>query len=143
MIGDDVSLSDDLDNELNRYLATSKLSYFYVGKDGKEKMNNPLDWWRTHAKDFPTLAILTKKYLCIPATSAPVERLFSHAGLTITEKRNRLAEDVAADLIFLNANWEQLQFGKISTDEKNDVVEWDSDVEIIEPKATSDVRQDE
>ena len=79
----------------------------------------------------------------IPATSAPVERLFSHAGLTITEKRNRLAEDVAADLIFLNATWEQLRFGEISTDEKNDVVEWDSDVEIIEPKATSDVRQDE
>jgi hypothetical protein len=114
-----------------------------VGKDGKEKMNNPLDWWRTHGKNFPTLPFWPKIYLCILATSAPDERLFSHAGLTITEKRNRLAEDVATDLIFLNAFWEQLQFGEISTEAKNDVVEWDSDVEIIEPSPTSYLGQDE
>jgi hypothetical protein len=130
---DDVTVDDDLDNELNRYLTASKLPYFYLGKDKKEKMNNPLDWWRIHSSDFPTLAILAKKYLCTPATSAPVERLFSRAGLTITEKRNRLADDIAADLIFLNANWEKLKFGEEDgkTNEE-DVVQLDSDVEIIE-----------
>ena len=124
---------DERDQELNQYMATSRIPYFYVNKDGSESMHNPLDWWRTHANDFPTLAILAKKYLCIPATSAPVERLFSHAGLTITAKRNRLAEDVAAELIFLNANWEKLHFGE--EDVKGDVVEWDSDIEIVEATA--------
>jgi hypothetical protein len=46
------------------------------------------------------------------------ERLFSRAGLTITEKRNRINEDVAADLIFLNSNWdkfENLELGRVLT----------------------------
>jgi len=84
-------------------------------------MNNPLDWWRLHESTFPTLAILAKKYLCIPATSAPVERLFSRAGLKIAEKRNRLNEDVAADLIFLNANWDRLEGMEYGIDATNAV----------------------
>ena len=37
-----------------------------------------------------------------PATSAPSERLFSSAGLTIANNRARLAGDNAARLIFLH-----------------------------------------
>lgn len=99
-----------VENEIHKYLSMKKLAYYQTTSDGGRRMNNPLDWWRINQPEFPILSKLAKKYLCIPATSAPVERLFSRAGLTITEKRNRLAEDVAADLIFLNANWDKLDF---------------------------------
>jgi len=98
----------DLDHELNSYKIVQRILYFY-DENGVEKPNSPLQWWSVNAKKFPRLAKLAKKYLCIPATSAPAERLFSHAGLVITEKRNRLHEDVAADLIYLNMNWSKVQ----------------------------------
>ena len=74
---------------------------------------SPLDWWKEKSGLLPNLALLAKKYLCIPATSAPVERVFSRAGLTISKKRNALNCDVASDLIFLNSNWEVLRFDDI------------------------------
>ncbi|CAG8676686.1 3077_t:CDS:1, partial [Ambispora gerdemannii] len=34
---------------------------------------NPWKWWAEHEKKFPMLAIMTHKYLSIPATSVPSE----------------------------------------------------------------------
>jgi hypothetical protein len=47
--------------------------------------------------------------LCIPATSAPSERLFSTAGLTVSKKRARLNGGNAAALIFLHENLDILK----------------------------------
>jgi hypothetical protein len=67
-----------------------------------ELFNNPLDWWRVHEPDFPYLAKLAIKYLAIPATSAPSERVFSTAGLTIAKDRARLEASRANELVFLH-----------------------------------------
>ena len=48
---------------------------------------------------------LAKGVLCIPATSAPSERVFTAAGLTITKRRAPLNAKNAAALIFLNDSW--------------------------------------
>ena len=48
---------------------------------------------------------MAKKILCIPATSAPVERLFSTAGITIASDRTRLLPENAEDLVFLHDSW--------------------------------------
>ena len=45
---------------------------------------------------------LAIRILCIPATSAPAERVFSVAGLTIAKNRARLAPETANELIFLH-----------------------------------------
>jgi len=55
---------------------------------------------------YPMLARVARRALGIPATSAPVERLFSTAGLVLSHKRCSLSPDMAADLIFLHETWE-------------------------------------
>jgi hypothetical protein len=45
---------------------------------------------------------LQRKYFCIPATSAPSERVFSAAGYISSDRRNKLGNKLIDELIFLN-----------------------------------------
>jgi hypothetical protein len=64
--------------------------------------NCPLYWWKVNQPKFPLLAHLAHQLLCIPATLAPSERVFSSAGLTIAKDRARLAPQTANELVFLH-----------------------------------------
>jgi hypothetical protein len=64
--------------------------------------NCPLTWWKYNERKYKLLSILAARLLCIPATSAPSERVFSVVGLTIAKDRARLASDTANKLIFLH-----------------------------------------
>ena len=66
---------------------------------------NPLTWWRQNNERYPSLAILAKKYLCIPATSVLSERVFSTAGDIVTAQRSQLKSQQVDRLIFLKKNW--------------------------------------
>ncbi|GAB5031132.1 zinc finger bed domain-containing protein 1-like, partial [Nannochloropsis oceanica] len=66
----------------------------------------PLDWWRCNKRFFPALAKLARQYLCVPATSAGVERFFSAAGLTISNLRTRLSSKTVEMILFLRLNWD-------------------------------------
>jgi hypothetical protein len=76
--------------------------------DGKEVHNNPLDWWKLKAGKYPILSSIARRILCVPATSAPCERLFSYAGLTISNDRNRLLPENAEEFIFLRVAWQKV-----------------------------------
>lgn len=65
---------------------------------------NPLAWWKINGPRFPRLAALARRYLCIPGTSVPSERVFSAAGLTVNRLRTRLTPEHVDMLIFLNKN---------------------------------------
>ena len=67
---------------------------------------NPFQWWQSNQKSFPVLFGLARKYLCIPATLVPSERLFSDAGNQICEERNRLKASTVTELLFLKRNSE-------------------------------------
>ena len=64
--------------------------------------SDALVWWKINGKRFPILARLAKRYLCVPATSVPAERIFSTAGLVISNQRSSLTPENADMLIFLN-----------------------------------------
>ena len=65
----------------------------------------PLSLWRINKTRFPILSKLARKYLAIPATSTPSERLFSEAGNVMTIKRTQLAPNTLENLIFCKKNW--------------------------------------
>ena len=67
---------------------------------------HPLSWWRENAIRFAKLQRLARKYLCIPGSSVPSERLFSKAGQLVSERRNRLKPKNVDILLFLNHNLE-------------------------------------
>ncbi|XP_077085839.1 E3 SUMO-protein ligase ZBED1 [Siphateles boraxobius] len=69
-----------------------------LGLDG-----DVLQWWRLQV-DLPLLSALAKRYLSIPATSVPAERVFSTAGDIVTAQRSLIHPDHVDQLIFLKKN---------------------------------------
>ncbi|XP_046398132.1 zinc finger BED domain-containing protein 4-like [Ischnura elegans] len=65
--------------------------------------SDPIQEWDKLKVLYPTLHKIAMKYLPVVATSVPSERLFSKAGIIITEKRNRLTGKRLSKLIFLNS----------------------------------------
>lgn len=73
-------------------------------KDKNKKFNNPLLWWKQNEHKFPILAQMARKYLSIPATSAPSERIWSRASNVLTIKRAKLDDAIASDIMFIKEN---------------------------------------
>lgn len=84
---------DVLSDELSVYLRSP------VGRLNE----NPLEIWRDYKIQFPKLYKIAFKYLTIVGTSVPSERLFSQAGLVLTERRNRLKGKRLSKLLFLHS----------------------------------------
>lgn len=94
---DDEYLANNSNNELDRYLDITKTPIAIRNTD-------PLVWWKTREKEFLFLSQLARKYLSIPATSVPSERLFSDAGNTISAKRTSLSSSLVSQMLFLKRN---------------------------------------
>jgi len=76
-------------------------SYLHQSVIGLNK--NPLDEWESTKTVYPKLYKLAQKFLIIPGTSVPSERLFSKAGGTISQTRNRLTGSKLSKLLFLQS----------------------------------------
>jgi hypothetical protein len=70
--------------------------------------NCPLDWWKTSAHRFKNFERLAVKYLAIPATSAPSERIWSQAARVLTVKQNRMSQEVTSVIMYCKENRELL-----------------------------------
>ena len=68
------------------------------------RSSDPLAWWNENSLRFPRLVHVTKKYLYIPGSSVPVERLFSKAGQLVSERCNHLKPKNVDAMLFLNNN---------------------------------------
>ena len=49
--------------------------------------------------------MLARVILALPATSAPSERIFSTAGLTVNAKRSSLASSAVDKVVFVHENY--------------------------------------
>ena len=91
----ELSLEQKISNEISQYNAM-KIEH-------ADKLN-VLDWWKAQHVNFPHLFKVFQKYLHVPSTSVPSERMFSLAGNILTERRACLSPRNVNMLTFLNHN---------------------------------------
>lgn len=65
----------------------------------------PLQWWAENQCKYPSLCVVVRILLSVPATSVSSERLFSKTGQVISDRRSRLTPQHAEELCFLSQNW--------------------------------------
>lgn len=68
------------------------------------------DFWRKIKYVIPGMYRLAIKFLSIPATSGPVERLFSSSGYNIRPHRSRLTTNNLEKLTMIKCNLKTLKF---------------------------------
>ena len=61
----------------------------------------PFSWWRSRRKDYPLLARLARKYLSIPGTSTPSERVISRLNLVLSKRRLQMKGDFVSKIMFM------------------------------------------
>ena len=93
------NVSDEYDDheqeELDRYLS--------MRLDLKQIGDNPVLFWKGHAKAFPILATVARRRHSIPATTASVERSFSGGGRLVTKRRSNLSPTQVDNILFLRS----------------------------------------
>jgi hypothetical protein len=67
-------------------------------------------WWLLpeQQRDYPNLSKMALDILSIPAMSASIERLFSSANITVSDRRNRLTADTI-EMIESLKSWQKLK----------------------------------
>ena len=86
------SSKSEVDIEFDHYMELHRIA----------RLEDPLVWWKAHAQGLPRLAKLAKRFLSIPSTSVPSERVFSKAGELIAARRANLKPKNVDMILFLN-----------------------------------------
>jgi hAT family C-terminal dimerisation region len=68
-----------------------------------------LAFWKSNVEMVPFLASFARSILCIPASSASSERVFSAAGNIVTHKRTRISASKAEELVYIHDNYDRIQ----------------------------------
>jgi len=89
-------------------------SYFKLPALPKPKMD-VLAWWKVQEPVFPLLAEIARKFLCVPASSAPSERLFSASGNICTRLRSSLDPTNLELLVYVHENGTKVKMTYDST----------------------------
>ena len=60
--------------------------------DENDAFNDPLKWWKENGAKYPYVANIARKYLAIPATSAPSEQACSRLARILSLQRAGLSD---------------------------------------------------
>lgn len=93
------SLREESSDEFEVYHELRSIPFAVDGK-----VANPLNWWKSHHVEFPKLAKLARRFLCIIASSVPCERVFSKSGLCVSKRRTLLSDENVSNLVFIASN---------------------------------------
>ncbi len=72
--------------------------------DADDAFNDPLKWWKENCAEYLYVANIAHKYLAIPATSAPSERVWSHLARIVSLRRAHLSDDLVGRMMYLKEN---------------------------------------
>lgn len=101
---DDGTDTHDIDSTSASTVKTDELErYLRMNIEEIYKQPNPLPFWRDHQNKFPALSLLARRLFSIPVTSAGVERQFSSAGLTVTERRSSLDPETVNNVLLVRS----------------------------------------
>lgn len=92
-----------LKQQLNQYLEWDHGDISY-NVDGEPEEINAILFWTKVGQAMPALHRLAMMVLSVPATSAPVERLFSHGSIILRPHRAALSDSNLENLIFVKCN---------------------------------------
>ena len=62
--------------------------------------SNIFDFWKEKSEEYSALFKVANHVLCVPASSAPVERIFSAGGLIMRPHRARLSGNMLEMLVY-------------------------------------------
>ena len=81
------------ESEFDIYMSYSRQSV------KKQKITNPLNWWKQSRGMFPSLACMAQDTYAVPVTGSEVKREFSISGNLVKKRRNRLNPKTISDLM--------------------------------------------
>lgn len=85
-------VTSDWEKEINNYLQSPRPG----------PKTDILVWWKNYSSAYPIISRMAKDILCIPATSVPIERVFSEASQVVTKNRCSLENQSMRELICIN-----------------------------------------
>ena len=79
-------------------------NYMMLKSPNLEDTFDPFDFWIKSSHRYPKLAPIAQDLLVIPASSTPIERVFSAAGYASSGRRNRLGGRTLETEVFIKTN---------------------------------------
>ena len=61
-------------------------------------------FWKAHETQYKAIALIARKFLGVPASSAAVERIFSISGHILSTKRTKMSIKLFTNMVFLKLN---------------------------------------
>lgn len=96
VVGSSFSAADNVDSQLTKYLSlvqsSPQSSPAGISQGIRSSLPEPLVFWKQHSSLLHLIAPLAQDLLCVPATQAFVERVFSITGFLSSGRRSSIKQ---------------------------------------------------